>query len=156
MASSKKKVNIFDEILNDTGKIVLDHRGRVSITKKPEDYTRSESREQDQVKHEQKKAKVIQWKKRFCALLLMLICLAPPALFIYFSLPYDPKELAVYPKEVLEYQIQRTYETFLAYKGGFQEFILGEMNEVHIMRNKIFLVKDIDENTNMQARFYNL
>jgi len=45
MASSKKKVNIFDEILNDTGKIVLDHRGRVSITKKPEDYTRSESRE---------------------------------------------------------------------------------------------------------------
>ena len=98
MASSKKKVNIFDEILNDTGKIVLDHRGRVSVTKKPDDYVQSESKDQDQIKHEKKKAECSQCWMRLCALLLMLICLAPPTVFIYFSLPYDPKELAIYPK----------------------------------------------------------
>lgn len=35
---SKKKVNIFEDILKESGKIVLDHRGRVSITKKPADF----------------------------------------------------------------------------------------------------------------------
>ena len=38
LSISKKKVNIFEDILKESGKIVLDHRGRVSITKKPADY----------------------------------------------------------------------------------------------------------------------
>ena len=45
---SKKKVNIFEDILRESGKIILDHRGRVSITKKPADFYDLSDQDEDQ------------------------------------------------------------------------------------------------------------
>ena len=83
------------------------------------------------------------------AIIIMCLFVSVPASLVLISIPRDPSELPIYPKEVLEYQIQRTYETFLAYKMGFNDYLLGKEVEAHIQGERIYFIERETDDGNM-------